>query len=161
MVRENDDVLRLTEDGILTYVGEDTDYIRFLVEGSGVTAAVERCQAIVSATIAPLCGDGAVMLSDVFVSEDTYTITFSYVLEGIEVQFFDGSWGAQFQVEGGVVTQFTLNFRNYTATEETSMVLRETQAAAAMGALDVDKDYLVLCYEDWGDTALVAGWVAE
>lgn len=163
VVREDEDILRLENDGEVTFQGEVGVSNRFVADGEGVTTVIEACQSIVSNTISPLAGEGEVILSHVeWESSNSYTITFSYLLDGISVKFSDGEAAAKFYVEEGNITQFSLYFRNYTATEETSLVLRESQAAAAMSALNVGSSPVItLCYEDWSGDEVSAGWVVE
>ena len=67
---------------------------------------------------------------------------------------------AEFTVRGGQITDYTIRFRTYEATGETTLVLREQLAAAALSALDREGRELILCYEEIGDLAQ-AGWVAQ
>lgn len=161
VVRENEDVLRFEESGTLSYQTEDAAYLRFSAETQDLTAYIEICQTIVSQTIAPLSGEAQVVLSGITQTETGYTITFAYMLNGIQVQFSHGEQAAQFDVSNGIVTEFTLYFRSYTTTQETSMVLRESKAVAALSALNVEESIITLCYEDWGGDTVSTGWIAQ
>ena len=46
-------------------------------------------------------------------------------------------------------------------TGQTSLVLGERMAAAALEALDPEERELVLCYSDSGGDTVQAGWVAK
>lgn len=161
VIRENEDVLRFGQNGTLTFQREDTTYLRFSTDPNDVTAYIELCQEIISQTIAPLAGDGQVVLSGITQEADGYILTFSYLLDGIQVCFSYGEEAAEFYISEGAVTQFTLYFRSYTATQEISMVLPESKAVAALNALNAVESTIVLCYEDWGGDTLSAGWIAQ
>ena len=45
-------------------------------------------------------------------------------------------------------------------TEQTTLLLPELQAAAAMSALDVEESELILAYSDTGNETVAAGWRA-
>lgn len=161
VVRENEDVLRFDQSGTLTFQNEDSTYQRFSAASNDITAYIEICQEIVSQTIVPLAGEAQVVLSGISQVEDSYVLTFAYLLDGIQVQFSYGQVAAEFHVSQGIVTQFTLYFRSYTATQETSMVLPESKAVAALNALNATESAIILCYEDWGGDTVSAGWIAQ
>ena len=72
-----------------------------------------------------------------------------------------GIQAAQFLVEQGQITYFHLQFRSYTDTGNTSVVLPERQAAAAMEAMGHTGEELLLVYLDNGNDELVsASWAA-
>ena len=68
---------------------------------------------------------------------------------------------ARFLIRSGAVTEYTMCLRTYTATGETTSILPERQAAAALAALDAQGRELTLCYEDNGGDTVRAGWIAR
>ena len=86
---------------------------------------------------------------------------FGFALDGIQVQIGEEGWAALFLVEQGQISQFHMQFRSYTDSGTTSVVLPERQAAAAMGAKGHEGEELLLVYLDSGNEELVsASWTA-
>ena len=93
--------------------------------------------------------------------EGGWQVEFGYRLNGIQVRLGEEGWAAQFLVEQGQITYFHLQFRSYTDTGNTSVVLPERQAAAAMEAMGHTGEELLLVYLDNGNDELVsASWAA-
>lgn len=154
------DSLRLSANGQVTFhtiVGAD---FRFPVPEDDVQAALDLTQELALATAGAWCGDAKLCLAGVARSGDALEITFQYSLNGAPVTLPEGQSAARFVVRGGAVTDFTLFLRTYVNTEETSPVLPEYLAAAAMEAESVRGEELTLLYEDSGGETVSAGWAA-
>ena len=108
-----------------------------------------------------LCGEAELILSSVTEEEGALEITFGYSLNGIPVFLSPNGWAAQFRMREGAVTEFTLYFRNYSPSGETTSLLPELQAAAALEAMDPERNELILAYHDAGTAAVTAGWIAR
>lgn len=146
-VREGADTLRLYTDGRVEYRAGDLAEPRF----PAGTDPVETARALAEDTIGALCGGARLYLSQVTTNQaGRRIITFDYALDGAAVQLSTNSHAARFLVENGVIAEFTLTFRAYTATGETTLLLPELQAAAAATALDGADGELLLRYEDTG-----------
>ena len=81
-------------------------------------------------------------------------------LDGAAVDVAATGWAAEFTVEEGYITGYTLHFRSYEETVQRVSQLPLAQAAAALEALDGAGRELLVCYTDSGET-VTAGWTAE
>ena len=157
---ENNDSLRLSADGVVTFHTIGNEEYRFLLSGSDTRTALNYVQTIVEDTIGAWCGQARVCLSGIEETEEGLVITFQYSLNGAPVALPDGNEAARFMIRNGAITDFSLYLRSYTATEETSLVLPVAQAAAAMDALKADGKELTLFYQDSGGEEIRAIWIA-
>lgn len=161
VIRNRNDTLHLTEDGGVIYeAAEDSD--RYWLSGSGASEAAEGCRQLVQQTLGQSCGEADLYLISVEeTGEGGWQVEFGYRLNGIQVRLGEEGWAAQFLVEQGQITYFHLQFRSYTDTGNTSVVLPERQAAAAMEAMGHTGEELLLVYLDNGNDELVsASWAA-
>ncbi|MEG2138152.1 MAG: hypothetical protein RRY64_05750 [Oscillospiraceae bacterium] len=153
-INEGADSLRLYNTGALTYYASDLKDPRFLISGD----PVEFTRALAEATVGTSCGAARLYVSAVKFTETGSEIFFDYALSGASVQLPQGQHAAQFTAENGVLTGATLNFRTYTPSTQTALVLPELQAAAAAGALSKTPGELLLRYEDSASAPLSALW---
>ena len=160
LVEENDS-LRLLESGVMTFhtIG-DSDY-RFLLSENTVSSAVDYVQELAQKTVGTLCGDAELCLAGVEDTGNGLQIVFRYCLNGLPVASSEGFEAARFVVRDGAVTDFSLYFRMYTITEETTAVLPELQAAAILSDSNHRENELTLLYQDLGRETVSAGWVAN
>lgn len=158
---EGNDSLRLFDTGLLTFhtIG-DSDF-RFLLPEDTLQSALEYTQELVNITVGAWCGEANLCLAGVEETEAGAEILFQYCLNGIPVELPEGNMAARFVVHNGAVTDFSLYFRTYTATEETTLILPELQAAAVLGAASGQESDLTLLYQDMGGESVSAGWVAN
>lgn len=157
---ENNDSLRLSADGVVTFHTVGDEEYRFLLPGSDRQTALKYVQAIAEDTVGVWCGQARICLSGVEETADGLVIAFQYSLNGAPVALPDGNEAARFVIHNGAITDFSLYLRSYAATEEISLVLPVTQAAAAMDALNADGKELTLLYQDSGGEELRAAWIA-
>ena len=111
-------------------------------------------------TLGGRCGEARLYLRSADETDRGWEISFGYSLNGIPVQTEEGD-AARFLVENGQITQFTLHFRSYAPAGTTAPVLPSRQAAAALGAMGLEGEELVLIYSDTGGDTLSAGWSAR
>jgi len=156
---EGNDSLRLFENGMLTFhtLG-DTDF-RFLVSEDTRQAALDYTQDLANATLGAWCGGASLCLAGVQETADGLEILYQYCLNGIPVELPDGDAAARFVVRNGAITDFSLYFRAYSATGETTLILPERQAAAVLGT--AAENELTLIYQDTGSEMVSAGWIAN
>lgn len=153
---------QLTDAGELTYHASEPFFLAGAGEGlAEVTQCIETARLLAENTLGKLCGEAKLVLSSVTETEGGLEITFGYSLNGIPVFLSPEGWAAQFIVREGAVTEFTLYFRNYSPSGETTMLLPELQAAAALEALDPKRNELILAYHDAGTATATAGWIAR
>jgi len=152
---------QLTDAGELTYHATTPYY--FVTEGENnpaITRYIETGRQMAEDTLGALCGEAELSLVGVHQENDTVEVTFGYVLNGIPVYLNREGWAAKFLMRDGAVVDFALHFRGYERTEETTMLLPELQASAAMSVLNTGESELVLAYADSGSELVVAGWRA-
>lgn len=158
---EGNDSLRLSDAGVVTFHTIGDSGFRFPLPEDSTQAALDYVQALAEATVGAWCGQARLCLAGVEETADGLEITFRYSLNGAPVALPEDRSAARFLVSGGAVTDFSLCLRSYSDTEETSIVLPEVQAAAAMEAMDVQGKELTLLYQDSGGTLVSAGWIAR
>lgn len=158
---EGNDSLRLFDTGLLTFhtIG-DSDF-RFLLPDDTLQSALEYTQKLANTTVGAWCGAASLCLAGVEEDAGRVEISFQYCLDGIPVELPEGNVAARFVVRNGAVTDFSLYFRTYTATDETTLILPELQAAAILDAAAGRENELTLLYQDKGNESVGAGWVAN
>lgn len=156
---ENNDLLRLTAGGLVTFHTIGDYSFRFQLTRNDRQGALDYVQTLAEATVGAWCGAAKLCLTGVEKTGDGWEITYQYSLNGALVVLPEG-YAAHFVVRDGAVTDFSLSLRCYSDTGETSPVLPEEQAAAAMAAQGAEGKELTLCYEDSGGDLVSARWVA-
>lgn len=157
---EGNDLLRLSDGGLVTFHTIGGSGFRFPISGGDLQSALDCVQALAEATVGTWCGQARLCLAGVEETSNGIEITFQYHLNGAPVALPEGYTAAHFVVRGGTITDFSLYLRTYSDTEETSLVLPEEQAAAAMMAEGLKGKELTLLYEDSGGDMVSARWVA-
>ena len=87
-------------------------------------------------------------------------VRFGYLLDGCAVYLGSEGWAAEFLMEDGYITQFTLRFRAYAANGESTLLLPVDKAAVMLPDLAAQGRELVLQYQDGGGAVVFPGWVA-
>ncbi len=160
MLVEGNDSLRLQENGVLNFHTMGNDEFRFLLAENTHQDALEYTQELANATVGKWCGGATLCLAGVQETDGGLEILYQYSLNGIPVQLPESAAAARFVVRNGAVTDFSLYFRAYTATDETTLILPEVQAAAILGSAAKNENELTLIYLDGGET-VSAGWIAN
>lgn len=156
---DGDDTLRLSGSGRVVYDGSGEGKY---TAGEGLVGAVDAAWALVNATLGSICGDARLhLLSALEGEEGDYTVTFGYVLNGSAVYLYEQGWAARFCVQNGVIREFTLYLRTYTATNQQTLLLPADKAAAALTALSDEPKELVIQYSDNGGSTVLPGWVGR
>lgn len=162
--RSGNDTLSVSNSGLVTYYStpEEQRYPVTAPEGSSpVFAVVDSAARLVRSVIDLWQGDARVYLDRVEAEEqDRWRLEFRYALDGVPVQTGQRGYAASVLVERGYITEFEMQLRTYTALDQTTLVLPQKQAAAAMVELGKTGGQLQLCYQDSGELAK-AGWIAE
>lgn len=122
---------------------------------------VEQCRLIVAKTIGVLCGDARVHVSSIQQEENRTVVEFTYYLNGIPLQYSNGTHAAQFSLENGEIKSFNLNLRAYHQSGEVSPVLPLHQTIAAIGAMEQEQGELMLMYRDTTARTVQVGWVLK
>ncbi len=160
-VREGQETLEVQSSGIVRYHAAQTSASRYQVEGESSAALIEAARALAQSTLGESCGAARLYLDSLERQEDgSWTVRFGYCLDGAAVDVAATGWAAEFTVEEGYITGYTLHFRSYEETGQRVSQLPLAQAAAALEALDGAGRELLVCYTDSGET-VTAGWTAE
>lgn len=162
--RSGNDTLSISNDGVVTYSGTAEEQ-RYPVNGaegvSPVFAAVDGASRLVRGALEPWQGEGRLYLADVeLVSQDSWRVEFGYALNDTPVWTGQRGYAATVVVEQGYITRFELRLRTYAAQEQTTLLLPQRQAVAALEALGKSGSRLQLRYQDGADAVRV-GWVAD
>ena len=162
VARIGGDNLRLSGDGVLEYHAEEGSSLFSAAaqpEEASLFQVVEACRKLASATVGAGAGQARVYFSGVREGQEGLEVEFEYCLNGVPVRLEEGA-AAWFQVENGRITRFVLRYRSYTESGETTAVLPVPQAAAAMEALGLEGEELMLVYSDSGGETVSASWAA-
>lgn len=159
VARSENDTLRLSNRGVMDYLAGGAESIHFLTSGESLFDAVETCRQLAVTALGPRCGQARLYLLSAEETQQGIDIRFGYCLNGSPVWMKEG-YAARFLVNGGRVSNFTLNFRSYTDMGTTCSVLPPRQAAAALEAMGQTGEELALVYLEQEDETLAAGWVA-
>lgn len=162
-IREGQETLEISSGGTVSYSTAEGTASRYPVgseSGYDITEVVETTRRLAADTVGRYCGAARLYLMDVTETDTGLSVRYGYSLNGAEVSL-PGGPAADFTIEGGQITSFTLRFRRYEDAGQTSLVLRERMAAAALETLPSRSRELVLCYSDSGGDTVQAGWVAK
>ena len=159
-IAESNDTLRLSAGGVVTFHTIGDSGLRFTLPENSLPGALDYVQTLAEATVGAWCGAARLCLAAAEETSAGFEITFQYCLNGAPVALPEGAAAAHFVVQDGVVTDFVLYLRSYSDTGETSLVLPEELATAAIDSLDAKGKELTLLYQDFGGEQVSAGWVA-
>lgn len=164
-IQEDGDQITITSGGTVRFQTTGKEEARYpLAAGSRqeTWVQVDGAWAFTEQTLGSLCGDAWLYIMDV--TEEAaggVEVTFGYQLGGAPVQVGEDGWAAKVQVRDGAIVGFTFHVRQYTATDQVTLVLREYRAAAAMEALGERGKELTLYYRDAGGETVTAAWAAR
>ena len=163
-IREGQETLELGSDGQVSYTIAEGTQSRYPLEtalAGGTTELIEATYSLAAGTVGRYCGSARLYLMGLEESAEGLEVRYGYCLNGSAVNLADEGCAARFLVKNGQLAGFTLTFRRYEESGQTSLVLPERQAAAALEALDAQEQELVLCYWDGGGDTVQAGWAAQ
>ncbi|MCF2660783.1 hypothetical protein [Pseudoflavonifractor phocaeensis] len=158
---DNDDI-RLSERGIARYrAGENSGRFQIPARGESpnLVESVEACRQLAAVTLGARSGQARLYLISAQETGEGLEVCFGYSLDGSVVQLESGC-AARFLVRNGRIDQFELCFRSYTDSGERSAVLPVRQAAAALEAMGLEGEELLLVYRDTGSDTVTAAWAA-
>ena len=158
---DNDDI-RLSERGIARYrAGENSGRFHIPARGESpnLVESVEACRQLAAVTLGARSGQARLYLISAQETGEGLEVCFGYSLNGSVVQLESGC-AAWFLVRNGRIDQFELCFRSYTDSGERSAVLPVRQAAAALEAMGLEGEELLLVYRDTGSDTVTAAWAA-
>jgi len=161
VVVEGERSLRIHPDGMVSYRsgGESTlSIVSAVPDAPTLSEAVTGTSALLHKLL-DASGDARLYLKTVQQSDSSTNLLFGYHVNGIPVRFSNGSNAAEVTLTGSTVSSLSLNFRRYTVTGESSLLLPLRQALAiASGGTGAE---LSIGYADNGGDKLSACWLAE
>lgn len=160
VVREGERTLRIGTDSTATYQSGGDAALSINAEEETPTAleAVTGTAALLT-TLLSSSGDANIYLEAVHQSGTITTLRFGYQVGGIPIRFSDGQSAAEITLSGASVSSMTVRFRQYAATEETSLLLPLKQALAI--AAQHSGAELSIGYVDSGTGTVSAQWLAD
>jgi len=162
--RSGNDTLSVSNDGLVTYHSTREEERYPVVAGEGESelfAAVNAADQLVRGVLDLWRGEARFCLDRVEPQgQDSWRMEFRYILSDTPVQAGQRGYAATVLVDRGYITEFEIQLRTYTALEQTTLILPQEQAAAALAELGRTGSQLQLRYQDNGDIAR-AGWVAN
>lgn len=142
-ITDGSETLRIASNGQMTYRrSQDTDP-RFPVGDSYLDAT----RTLAEESLGSLCGSARLYLHSVSSASRVTTVTYGYAYRGAAIRVDGSDWCAQFTIEDGAVSAFTLRPRRYTALQEDRAVLLPQEQATA-GLSGLRGRTLSLLYED-------------
>lgn len=128
---------------------EDVPTLREAVAGTGL---------LLNALLAPVSSDAALYLDSIRQNGSTTVLSFEYQVNGVPVRLSSGC-AAEVTLSGNSVSTLSLRFRQYTASNENSLLLPLRQAVA-IAAMQKGAE-LTIGYADNGGSVLSASWLAD
>ena len=122
--------------------------------------AADGARALAERALSSLCGDARLYLLSAEEYGGGWRVRFGYRLGGCAVYLDDEGWAAEFMVQGGYITGFTLRVRSYAADGETVLLLPIDRAAVLLPDLTEEKRELVIRYRDGGGQTVSPSWEA-
>jgi hypothetical protein len=156
---EYSDSLSVSSDGTISYNSDDDRSNRFPGCDNLWNAINTIQQSVLKYTLQSWRGDAEVYLSKVENSGTSIVLTYDYCINGVYVRRTNIPYAAQFTVSNGYITNFMLYPCSFTKTNDTSPVLPQLQATAALEALVTDQRPLSLCYQSH-DATVQASWIS-
>jgi len=160
-VRDGNDTLHLTDDGTVTFEAGNETHRYPIPAGVNRAQLVELTSELVRKALSPYCGSARPYLHSITSSNHGILLTYGCTLSGAEVQYGQDNWYAQFTVQSGRITNYTLHLRRYALTDEPVSILPEYQAIAAMEVLQAEGRRLLLHYYDNASGTVTPAWIAR
>lgn len=162
--RSGNDTLSISNAGLVTYYStrEEQRYPVAASEAdSALLAATDSATRLVRSALDLWRGEASVYLDRVeTVDRESWRLEFCYALGDTPVQVGQRGYAATVLVEEGYITEFEFQLRTYAALEQTTLILPQEQAAAALAQLGQAGSRLQLRYQDNADVVR-AGWIAN
>lgn len=161
VARSAEDTIRLSHQGVLEYQsgGEGSFLVVSQQRQDDLFQCVESCRELVNKLAGKRCGDAGVYLSHVRRDGQGMDVCFEYRLSGTQVSL-QQDHAARFHIENGRITYFRAHLRSYQPTAQTTPVMPPLQAAAALGAMELEGEELQIVYYDVGSDSVQASWAA-
>lgn len=161
VIEENSRTLRIHADGNIHYQSGGADALTISAAGEQPTLseAAAGASALLNTLLGPSAEEAALYIQQIQQSDNTLLLTFGYHINGIPVRFSDGSDAASVTLSGRVVTDLTLQIRQYKSNGSQSLLLPLSQALAI--ACRYPGAELFIGYADNGSNTANASWLID
>lgn len=153
--------LRIGPDGTVLYQSEDDSTLS--IEASDTlpspAEAATEVRSLLNILFPAASSESGLYLEQIRQVNDATHLRFGYQVGGVPVRFANGQSAALVDLSGTAITSITLNFRQYTVTENDSLLLPLRQALAV--AADLPNATLSIEYVDRGGDTVRATWLAD
>lgn len=151
VIREGADTLRIQKDGTISFHGPDDGEARYQAQSQRKLDLQRKAEELLDCLTEGIETQGQLRCRSVETLNDGgVELTFTYLLDGAQVQLWNEGWAARFVFQGADLASFEVHLRQYQATETTCAVLPEVQAVAAAASLEQQGKELRLYYWDSG-----------
>lgn len=153
--------LRLSFDGTILYHSEGTPRYRLPRSEQTITLheQVEGCRRFTQDLWQGFSVIPEVHLYSVEEVDAAVIISLYFSLHGMPLVWNHDAIGAQFRLEGDVISEFTLRYREYTPLEPSQPSLPLPQVEAILQQQGSGQKRIFLGYQDQGGETMSAGWV--
>lgn len=160
VITDGDRTLRLIPDGAVRYRSGGDPAVAIASAGETPTPqeAVMGAVTLLNSLLPAQSGGAGLYPQSVRQTEITTTVTFGWQVGGVPIRFDHGGSAAEVTLSGNIVSSLFLRFRQYSSTEESSLLMPLRQALA-IAARQGGKE-LSIGYVDDG-TAAAAAWLAD
>lgn len=157
----NGRTLRLSSDGTVVYQSDhdSTLSIRAAGEIPSLVEAGAEISLLLNELFSPTIGDAELYLEQIQQNGASTTLRYGYQVGGVPIRFADGQSAADVTLSGTTVSSMTLRIRQYTVTENASLLLPLRQALAI--AAERTGAELSIGYADNGSDTVSATWLAD
>ena len=157
----NNRTLRIHTDGTVQYQSENDPTLSIDAETEQPTLAeaASDVNTLLSSLLSASSGDARIYLEHIEQNGDLTNLRFGYQVGGVPVRFSDGQYAALVTLSGTTVSSMTLQFRQYTITENNSLLLPLRQALAI--AAGTPGNGLSIGYVDAGTHTVSATWLTD
>lgn len=157
------DTLRVLNSGVVIFQSKGSGQARYPVEPSEPDSGVNLARKLLLAVLREEENEGGrpYLMRSEESADGQVELTFGYSLNGASVQIAESGYAAQFFIDDGYITEFTIYAREYLLSEETISLLPEPQAMAALKAIGGEGRELQVGYIDSGaGQSMIPEWVA-
>lgn len=160
VIMEGERALYIRPDGSIYYQsgGEPFLTITAAEEVPTLREAAAGTGLLLNALLAPVSSDAGLYLESIRQNGSSTVLCFAYQVNGVPIRLSSG-FAAEVTLTGNSVSTLSLRFRQYTATNENSLLLPLRQAAAI--AARQKGAELTIGYADNGGSTISANWLAD
>lgn len=161
VLRSGTDSIRLSYDGTVLFQGEGVARYVLPHRSSTITLQeqVEGCASFTNSLFQHMYIVPDVSLHHVETIDEETILSYYFSIDGIPLVFNHDVVGATFHLKGDEIHSFSLQYRQYIQTDDTSPTLPLEQVEAILQGLGIAQRDILFCYQDLGGDTMSAGWV--